>query len=312
MAATSFTDYAPFDAGVGALRTEDWWRDYARNWHTDGVLKGEQNGLEVYADSSGLQVKVKTGRCMIRSHWGKMTTETTLAIDANSSGNPRIDRVVARVDASNNVVELDILKGTAGVSPSAPTLATGASDIWEISLAQIAVANSATTIASTDVTDERSYVMPGGTTKLSVKAYRANAIACSDGTLTDLDLGNESWNDIADGRFHSTSTNTNRLYAPWDGRYELNVAVEWDTNATGYRLITALKNGTDEICPPAISSGWTGRSATTHLNIPEIRLSKGDYVRLRVRQNSGGSLNVLGTSSSPTGTTHAIWRYLGA
>lgn len=311
MAATAFSDYGPFDAGTGANRTESWWRDYARHFLTDGVLNGEQNELEVFGDSTGLQVKVRTGRVFIRSHWAKLTSQTTLAIDSNSSGNPRIDRVVARVDASNNIVELDVLKGTPAGSPVAPTVATGASDIWEVSLAQVAVANSASTIASTDVTDERTYAMPGGSPNLATRVYRATALACANDTLTDLSLGTLDWTDLP-GRFHSTSTNPDRLLAPFTGRYALHVAVEFDSNSTGWRLITALKNGTTDVAPPAAVSAINGRATPVFLNVPEIQLVAGDYVRLRVRQNSGGSLNVLGTSSSPTGTTHAIWRYLGA
>lgn len=306
-----FDDYGPFDSGVGALRTEDWWRDYARHFLTDGVLQGEQNNLEVFADSTGLQVKVRTGRWFGRSHWAKFTAQQTLAIDGNSSGNPRIDRIVVRVNAGANTMGVDVLKGTPASSPTAPVCATGASNIWEWSLARVAVANGATTIAAADVTDERTYAMPGGTTKLSCRAYRATALAVANDTLTDLDLGTDDWNDLGDRLHDADGTDPERLLAPFAGRYALHVAVEFDTNATGYRLITALKNGTDEIAPPAIASAWSGRSSTVHMNVPEIRLAAGDYIRLRVRQTSGGSLNVLGTSSSPTGVTHAIWRYLG-
>lgn len=307
----AFTDYGPFDAGIGANRTESWWRDYARNFLTDGVLNGEQNELETFGDSTGLQVKVRSGRIFIRSHWARLASETTLAIDSNTSGNPRIDRVVARVDASNNIVELDVLKGTPAGSPTAPAVATGAGDVWEVSLAQVAVANSASTITAANVTDERIYAMPGGAPNLATRVYRATALACANDTLTDLALGTLDWTDLP-GRFHSTSTNTDRLLAPFSGRYALHVAVEFDSNSTGWRLITALKNGTTDVAPPAAVSAINGRATPVFLNVPEIQLAAGDYVRLRVRQNSGGSLNVLGTSSSPTGTTHAIWRYLGA
>jgi hypothetical protein len=311
MAATAFSDYGPFDAGTGANRTEAWWRDYARHFLTNGVLNGEQNELEAFGDSTGLQVKVRTGRIFIRSHWAKLTSETTLAIDSNSSGNPRIDRVVARVDAANNVVELDVIKGTPAGSPVAPTVATGASDIWEVSLAQVAVANGASTISAANVTDERTYAMAGGSPYLSTRVYRATALSCTNDTLTDMAFGTLDYTDLT-GRFHSTSTNPDRLLAPFAGRYQLHVAVEFDTNATGYRLVTALKNGTTDVAPPVAVNAITGRATPVLLDVPEIVLAAGDYVRIRVRQNSGGSLNVLGTSSSPTGTTHAIWRYLGA
>jgi hypothetical protein len=59
-----------------------------------------------------MQVKVKTGKGMIRGHYGETTVEKTLPIAANASGNPRIDRVVLRGDFVNNRIEVDIIQGT--------------------------------------------------------------------------------------------------------------------------------------------------------------------------------------------------------
>lgn len=129
-----------------------------------GPLRGEDNKLAVYGDSSGRQVKVRTGKLWSRGHYGELTAEKTLAIAANSSGNPRVDRVVARVDFVDHLIELDVLQGTpASGSPAPPALtqdATGAT-AWEESLAQVAVANGAAVINPGDVTDERAWGVSG-------------------------------------------------------------------------------------------------------------------------------------------------------
>jgi len=80
---------------------------------------------------------------------------TNLTITANSSGNPRIDRIVATVNDSyysgvTNNVTFTVVAGTPAVSPTAP--ATPANSI---SLATIAVANGFTTIVAGNITDTR-------------------------------------------------------------------------------------------------------------------------------------------------------------
>lgn len=153
----AFDTYAPFDSGAGANVTEDTWRKFARHFLASGVLAGVDNELECYGDSSGRQVKVKTGQAWVRGHWGEVTSEKTIPISANASGNPRIDRVVVRADFVANTVSIEVVEGTPAVSPSAPALTQSATR-WEVSLAQVAVANGATSIAAGDVTDERTLV----------------------------------------------------------------------------------------------------------------------------------------------------------
>ncbi len=122
------------------------------------------NKLEVYADSTGMQVKVKTGKAYIKGHlfWGK-TSEEVLAIADADPTNDRIDRVVAQLDWAAGEIDLVVLTGTPGASPVPPTLTTDTA-IWEISLAQVAVDAAVVTIAAGDVTDEREFVSAGGDT----------------------------------------------------------------------------------------------------------------------------------------------------
>lgn len=146
--------YFPFDAGAGSTVLESQWSKMARQWLTTGVLFDWLNRLEVYADSTGMQVKVRTGGAWIQGHFYENDTETTLSIAASNPSNPRIDRVVVRLDWTNNTIGLAVLTGTPAASPTPPNI-TQSTTIWEISLAQVYVGAAVNTIAAGNITDER-------------------------------------------------------------------------------------------------------------------------------------------------------------
>ena len=165
MAETSW----PFHDGVdGTPVLEDQWSYMARQWAASGVVgaPGDAN-LQVFANSSGREVHVRAGRACVRGHWYRLDAQTTLAIGANASGNPRIDRVVLRLDPSADEVTVEVLQGTAASSPSAPALTQTDTGTFEVSLAQVAVANGAAAISSGNVTDERTFTSVPYTPALS-------------------------------------------------------------------------------------------------------------------------------------------------
>lgn len=133
------------------------WREMMEQALLTGIFRGALNELQGYADSTGLQVKVKTGKALIKGHFYKSDAETVLAIGANSSGNPRIDLVVLRANFATRAVNLAVVPGTPAASPVAPAL-TQTSGVWELAIAEVAVANGAVTIAAGDVTDRRTLV----------------------------------------------------------------------------------------------------------------------------------------------------------
>ncbi len=152
--------YFPFDSGAGADSYEARWSKMAEHWLATGVIAGELNQLEVFGDSSGMQVKVKSGKAWVKGHFFESDAQETLAIAAADPANPRIDRVIVRVDWDANTVDLAVLQGTPAVAPGAPALTQNTSR-WEISLAQVQVDAAAATIAAEKVTDERVYALPG-------------------------------------------------------------------------------------------------------------------------------------------------------
>jgi hypothetical protein len=242
--------YHPFDAGAGANIVEAQWRAMARHWvhGGSGVLATELNKLSTIGDSTGMQVKVDTGRAWVAGHFYENDAQRTLAIEANSSGNPRIDRVVVRADFTANTITATIIKGTPAGSPTAPAI-TQSTSVWDIPLAQVAVANGAVTIAAGNVTDERMLVsptlpamrVPSATARtLSVPSPVAGQVSDLGGRLEQYD--GSAWQRVA------WSTSAGRT--GWRLRRAANQSIpnttptdiSWDTEDTdtdGFITVTA-------------------------------------------------------------------------
>lgn len=138
-------------------------------------LSGLYNYQSVYpviGDSSGRQVKIRAGTsAIIRGCRFNNPTETIVPIPANASGNPRIDMVVLRMDREASApnqfaINPVVIQGTAAASPVAPNwlrneTADGTGK-WDIPLAQVAVANGATTITAANVTNRAWWVSGSG------------------------------------------------------------------------------------------------------------------------------------------------------
>lgn len=165
--------------------TEDKWTKYAKALITNGVLSRVANEMEVFADSTGMLIKVKTGRCYVDGVAGDLTAQQSLDIAAADPTNPRIDRVVARLTTTTPAtVAIKVITGVAAGSPSAPALLDDATHT-DIPLATVLVDALAGTIAAGKITDQRIYVQVGSSL-LNRTEFRgdtsAPAFIASDGT----------------------------------------------------------------------------------------------------------------------------------
>jgi hypothetical protein len=139
----------------------------AANQVAGGVFPG--NGAMAVTAAGGMNVQISAGYCCCPNStsalqggyvFGLMQAQT-LALQAASLTYPRIDIVVANVndlgtDASGAVVQ--VVEGTPGATPTPP-----AAPANSITLAQVAVGASATSVTSANITDTRAYVVaPGG------------------------------------------------------------------------------------------------------------------------------------------------------
>lgn len=124
------------------------------NLISDGVLATPSTNLKVSA-YSGMTVNVGAGYAMIKAKYFKAETDNRLTISAADSTNPRIDRVVIGLNYAARNLSLYVKQGTAAASPTAPALTRTAGTLWEIALADIAVAAGATAITAANITDTR-------------------------------------------------------------------------------------------------------------------------------------------------------------
>ena len=126
-------------------------------WASDGVFQSVSD--VVYANSSGMEVHVRTGKyAIVQGHaWVSGSAEFALSITANSSGSTRVDTVVLRLDRSTWDVTAAVREGTPGAGAPALQRDAGDTGLWEIPLADVTVDNGAGSIAAGKVTSRTLY-----------------------------------------------------------------------------------------------------------------------------------------------------------
>jgi hypothetical protein len=285
MVAVATDTYAPFDSGAGSNVMEGTWRKMMANMMLgrSGVLKGAGLDGEVFADSSGMQVKVRTGEFWVRGHWAEVTATKTLTVTAAHATLSRIDRVVVRADFSNDIIELDVVAGTAASSPVAPAV-TQNSSIWEVSLATVSIPAADTSIGSNQVTDARFYA----------NASYARFYANGDQTISN--------NSATEVDFHETETITGDVVKVDNDTFELqrtgwwnfDASVRFGSSGSGYRQVyIALTGDLDgdriaEVKYPGDTSNHSGAnvSGTKYL-------TTGTRVCVVAFQNRGSSMSIV-------------------
>jgi len=146
----------PFnDSGGDRTYNATTWAEYFDSIFETGVVPRVENECEVIeADTPAKEVVVQTGYVLIKGHMYYNNANKTLGVSDNTSGSTRIDRVVARLDTADRLVEIAILQGTPG--DGAPAL-TQTSVTWEISLAQLYLSDGYSTITNGDITNDRTF-----------------------------------------------------------------------------------------------------------------------------------------------------------
>jgi hypothetical protein len=103
--------------------------------------------------------------------------------------------------------------------------------------------------------------------------------------------------DIDTDAFHSTSVDTSRITIPTGlgGDYMISAVATWESNATGWRQLVLLKNGSsinsEGVTQTAVSGITTRQSFTVMLP-----LVAGDYIEAAANQNSGANRNITNAS----------------
>lgn len=128
----------------------------------------------VFADASGRQVKLRAGvAASIRGTRFNNLTETTIAITANTSGNPRVDLVVLRLRRQESAagagdhytISPVVIAGAAAAQPVAPSPVrndTPGSGFWDIPLAEVTIPSGDATIEGGQVKSVAYYITGSG------------------------------------------------------------------------------------------------------------------------------------------------------
>lgn len=130
------------------------WREYFSLFYKNGVNVTD-NTIDLQVTAGGeMSVNVAVGYGFILGGLYHNDTILNLSIDASDATLDRIDRVVLRFDEVNKEITTKIKKGTLASSPIAPIL-SDASTLKELSLARVRIRKGATSILTSDITDER-------------------------------------------------------------------------------------------------------------------------------------------------------------
>lgn len=146
--------YWPF-SGVDATETQ--WSQLFRRLQSTGVWGDPGDTQCQVAAATGLNLTVKAGYALVRGHMYYNSSDLTVTLVAGEA-QARIDIIVLRLDPTANTITAAIVKGTASASPVAPALSQTDADVYELELARIAVAASASSIVSGNITDTRQFM----------------------------------------------------------------------------------------------------------------------------------------------------------
>ena len=154
------------------------------------------------------------------------------------------------------------------------------------------------------------WATPAGGTSTAVGCSISNSVAQTIGnsSTTTLTFNTEDYDTDA---FHSTSSNTGRITIPTGkgGKYFVTTTVNYAGNATGFRQIRILKNGSTNVAAAIETPGANADMSLTCSIM--LTLVAGDYLEVVTFQNSGGNLNVYGNNEWNFDTIFCA-NYLGA
>ncbi|MBA7580361.1 hypothetical protein ES708_22252 [subsurface metagenome] len=85
--------------------------------------------------------------------------------------------------------------------------------------------------------------------------------------------------------------NPSRITIPVTGLYELGFYLEWEINPVGKRAGQVNLNGVTTVVRHVLDAQTTVETPNLHCTLEEF--VAGDFIELRVIQDSGGALNVL-------------------
>lgn len=141
--------------------SEQWQEVLAALAHgSTGVIPDFEEELACVATSPvSKDVEIGIGRCIIKGVLYDNDATFTQTMSDNTSGQDRIDLIVLRADYTEETVTIKVLEGTPAGSPVAqsPTQTLGV--LWEFPVAEVYCANGFASLADSDITDRRFFML---------------------------------------------------------------------------------------------------------------------------------------------------------
>lgn len=177
------------------------WREYFSRLIHNGLIQNAANECQVKPQAApNKTVYVDTGVVFINGAMRVLEEPVTLTVAENTSGNPRIDRVVARLNEASRTIEFDVLEGTPAGSPAAPAL-TRTEGVYELGLADLTLANGYSTITATEITDQRWDISLCGASSMTIGVIPPSGMEAQTVTLSAETAGAYSSQNVDDALF---------------------------------------------------------------------------------------------------------------
>ena len=272
--------------------TTVWAEDFAKfagGILTNGVLADVETALLVTAPASGMSVNVNAGYAWINGHFGHNEEISSVTIDMSDGTNPRIDRIVARLNFTEKEISLAVIKGEAAASPVAPDIVRN-SNIYDLGLATVSIPAGTISITSTMISDTRrdSTVCGGVYPRTSEEFIYPGANNIGDIKMTACSNAPSKWM-ICDGSALSRTTYIDLFsaigttYGAGDGSTTFNIP-----DLRGKTVFGKSASGTFN------TLGNTGGAETHRLTVSELAAHKHDntisITPIKVYSSSGGSI----------------------
>lgn len=130
--------------------------DYFALFIGNGVFLNNSNAMRVQIspENTGLSLMVNSGACFINGKAGLSNSAISLDLNTAHASYDRRDRIVARLNMVDRVMEVIVKEGTAQQTPAAPDLIRN-EQYYELSLAEVVIPARATAITQSSIIDTR-------------------------------------------------------------------------------------------------------------------------------------------------------------
>jgi hypothetical protein len=282
---TTIDTYLPFDSGAGSAVTENSWREMAKHFlgSASGVIRGYDSDFSTIGDSSGMNIKVASGQCWMRGHYGRNASTRTIAIAAAHATLARKDAAILRADFVNNRIEIDVLTGTASGSPVRPSLTQNTS-VWETLLAEVNVPAAAATITAGNVLDYRYF-----TTVVAKYSRSTTLLVPTSGTST-VDVAFDTV-EVGTGEVVRNATN-DQFTLNRSGIWSLTSTCGFSPTASGARRLLITNTANNSFT--RTDNNNIGASENCYLVVSTVeKFTAGQILKVRVWQNGASACNTI-------------------